>query len=103
MNVRRNQPSTLKTGDFVALAEETHVPQLPQELVPILAQRTAIKCLESLGDTESMANASRELQKMEENAYSLIDNRVEGAPRKVVQRNSQLKTNSSFLGSKRRR
>ena len=96
-------PSDLVVGDHVLLAEETHIPQIPSELTPILAQRTAIKCLEAMGDTEGMSNASNELQKMEMNAFSLIDNRVEGAPRKVVNRNGQLKTNASHFGIRRRR
>lgn len=96
-------PTGLAEGDFLALAEETHVPQLPVELTPILSQRTAIKCLEAMGDTEAMSNASRELNTLENNAYTLIDNRVEGAPTKVINRNSQLKTNQGFFGTKRRR
>jgi hypothetical protein len=94
-------PDTLEVGDYVAVCEETHIPQLPNELIPILAQRVAIKCLESMGDTEALMNAERQLKELENHAYTLIDSRVEGAPRKVVNRNSQLKTNSYYRNKRR--
>ena len=96
-------PDNLQVNDYVALAEETHIPQLPSELIPILSQRVAIKCLESMGDTEGMGNASRELARLEENAYTLIDNRVEGAPRKVVNRTGHLRNNAGHFGTRKRR
>ena len=55
--------------------------------------------LEALGDVEGMKMAQNELERMEYNSQTLIDNRVEGAPQKVVNRHSSLKTtlqNKSF-------
>jgi hypothetical protein len=78
-------------GDYVMKAEETIVPQLPTELHPILAQRTTVKMLEALGDTEGMQNAQKELERMEFNAMTLIDNRAEGAPQKVRNKHSLLR------------
>lgn len=86
-------------GDYILKAEETIVPQLPLELLPILAQRTAIKMLEALGDIEGMKMAQNELERMEYNAMTLIDNRVEGAPQKINNRHSLLR---SSLDSKNR-
>ena len=89
-------------GDHILKAQETIIPQLPAELQPILSQRTAVKILEALGDTEGMRNAQTELDRMEYNAMTLIDNRVEGAPQKVRSRHSTLK-NSLSNGLYRRR
>jgi hypothetical protein len=86
---------TFAVGDMILKEEETIVPQLPAELHPILAQRVAVKMLEALGDTEGMQNASKELEKMEYNAGSLIDNRVEGAAVKISNRHSILKSSLS--------
>ena len=86
---------TFAVGDHILKAEETILPQLPAELQPILAQRTAVKMLEALGDTEGMRNAQQELDRMEYNAMTLIDNRVEGAPQKVSTRHSILKSSLS--------
>ena len=44
---------------------------------------------------------SQQLKELENHAYTLIDSRVEGAPRKVVNRNSQLKTNSYYRNKRR--
>lgn len=82
-------------GDYILKAEETIVPQLPTELHPIIAQRTAVKLLEALGDKQGMDSAQKELDRMEQNALSLIDNRVEGAPQKITNRHSVLKSSLS--------
>jgi hypothetical protein len=79
-------------GDYIMKQEETIIPQLPAELRPILAQRTAVKLLEALGDTEGMRNAQQELERMEHNAMELINNRVEGAPQKVRSNHSPLRS-----------
>lgn len=82
----------LAVGDIITKAEETIVPQLPTELHPILAQKVAVKMLEALGDTQGMTNAQQELERMEKNAMTLIDNRVDGAPVKINNRHSILKS-----------
>lgn len=81
-------PSDLEKGDYVNLATESIVPQIPTDLHVVLAHRVAMRCLESLGDTEALQNASAKLGEMEQNTPTLIDNRVENAPRKVINRQS---------------
>jgi hypothetical protein len=90
--------ATFTVGDYILKAEESHIPQLPTELQPILAQRTAVKMLEALGDIEGVKLAQNELDRMEYNANTLIDNRVEGAPQKIRNTHSALKeaTGSKF-------
>ena len=83
-------PSGLAAGDYVTFAEETIVPQLPVELVPLLEQMAACHCLEAIGDMESLSMAERKLEKMKTNSGILIDNRSEGTPQKVTNRNSLL-------------
>ena len=89
------QQLNFEAGDYLMTAEESIVAQLPTELQPILAQRTAIKMLEALGDVEGMKMAQNELERMEYNAMTLIDNRVEGAPQKITNRHSILKSSLS--------
>jgi hypothetical protein len=76
--------SDVEVGDMVALAGECMIPQCPSDLHPILAQRCAARCLEALGDTQGLTNANTKLQEMEVKTIALIDNRVDGAPKKVV-------------------
>lgn len=92
---------SLSVGDYIMKKEEAIVPQIPTELHPILSQRVAVKMLEALGDTEGMRNAQQELERMEYNAMTLIDDRVEGAPLKVTNRNGILSgalSNRTFKG-----
>lgn len=77
-------PKNLNIGDIIALQEETIIPQVPVELHSMLAQRVAIRCLEALGDTQGLTNAMAKLQEMEAKTGSIIDDRVEGSPKKVI-------------------
>jgi hypothetical protein len=84
-------PDELEVGDYVMQADETYMPQLPTELHVVLAQRVACRCLEALGDTQGLANANTKLQEMEYKLGIIIDNRVEGSPKKVVNRTGFLR------------
>ncbi len=84
-------PSDLIAGDYINLAQETVVPQMPAELHPVLAQRVAVAALEALGDQEGLASAQRRLEMMEQSTNDIIDNRVEGAPEKLTNRHGTLR------------
>lgn len=84
-------PASLQIGDYVCLAEETIVPQIPLELHVMLAHRIAARCLEAQGDTQALQSANQKLAEMENSATVLIDNRVEGSPHKVVNRHGFLR------------
>lgn len=77
-------PSTLAVGDYITVAETSIVPQLPQEVHPLLAQRAAVACLEALNDTEAVNLAVRKLKELEERTWTLLDNRVESAVEKIT-------------------
>jgi hypothetical protein len=69
-------PSELQAGDYVCVADESPVPQIPVEWFPYLAQHTASLLLESLGDFDGAKKVEARLGKMRENALSLISPRV---------------------------
>ena len=71
--------SDVVVGSYITEAEETIVPNMPTELHPILAQRVAVSCLEAMGDEQNKQSAERKLAKMEQDAGTFLDNRVEGA------------------------
>lgn len=79
-------PYELKVGDFIALAGESPIPNVPTELHSVLAQRVACRVLEAIGDTAGLANANNKLQEMEGKTGILLDSRVEGAVHKVRNR-----------------
>lgn len=89
-------PASLVVGDHIALAQQTIVPQVPSDLHSMLAQRIAARCLESLGDNQGLEAANAKLGEMEQKTGSLIDNRVEGAPLKIVNKHSILKRNKLY-------
>jgi hypothetical protein len=90
-------------GSYINLAEETFVPNIPTELHPILAQRVAVTCLEAMGDEQNKQSAERKLAKMEQDAGTFLDNRVEGAPQKIKSRHSPLVNTLNTLGRRNRR
>ena len=95
-------PEDLVIGDYLNVAGECVVPQLPSELHAVVAQRVAVAALEALGDEQGKQSAEKRLQMMEESTYKILDNRVEGANEKVSNRHSTLRESVSRpLGRKR--
>lgn len=85
-------PIELKIGDHLAQASEASIPQIPSELHPMLAQMVACRILESIGDTQGLQNALVKLQQMEKAAGILVDNRIDDAPHKIVNRHGLVRT-----------
>jgi len=76
-------PTDLKVGDYIALAGETPIPQIPLELQPVLSQRVVVKCLEALGDTNGVQVAQAKLMEIEKAAMTLISPRDKGTAKKI--------------------
>jgi hypothetical protein len=89
-------PSALAVGDHIALAGEGFIPQIPDELHSILAQRVVCRCLEALGDTQGLSNATAKLGEMEIQMGIVIDNRSEGTPQIVSAKKSILKLSKVY-------
>jgi len=90
-------PRDLRVGDYLCLAGETIIPGVPPELHSMLAQRVAARCLEALGDAQGLAAANAKLAEMEQKTTSLIDDRVEDSPLKIVNRHGFLRMNRKQL------
>jgi len=84
-------PTQLAVGDKISIAGETDLVNCPSELHVMLAQMTAARVLESIGDLENLQAANNKIQKMENNASTLLSNRVDGSPIKAVVRNGFLR------------
>jgi hypothetical protein len=85
-------PEELQLGDHVSLAGECMIPQVPSDIHPMLAQLVACRVLESQGDTEGLQNALLKLKQMEDASGVILDNRVEEAPQKIVNRHGTLRS-----------
>jgi hypothetical protein len=92
-----NIPSDLGIEDYVAIAGESCVPNVPTELHPMLAQRVAMRALEALGDTQGLQNAKMKLDEMEAKSNILLNSRIEGSPRKIKSRTMQYTLRGRFI------
>ena len=77
-------PTTTIEGDWVALAGQTPVPQIPVEFRPLLIQRVVVKYYESQGYLDKMKAAQAKLVEMQQDILQLINPRVAEAPKRVV-------------------
>jgi hypothetical protein len=88
-------PDTLAIGDHVCQATQCAIPQIPSDLHVVLAHRVSARCLEALGDTEGLQAANQKLAEMESKMVTLTNDRVDDAPRKVVNRHASLRSGLS--------
>lgn len=77
-------PTTLAVGDWVCLAGQTVVPQIPVEFLPILVQRVVVKYYEIQGYLDKMKAAQEKLKEMSADVLAIINPRVSGAPKRIV-------------------
>lgn len=76
-------PASLQVGDYVALAGETPVVQLPPDYHPILAQAVAAQILDDMNQPGA-DKAVKRLEKMLEAVQTIMSPRVQGAPTAFV-------------------
>jgi hypothetical protein len=80
-------------GDYLAEAGQCVIPQAPDELHDVLAQRVIGRVLQAQGDQTGFENVNTRLNEMEAKTRTLISNRTEGDPLKVINRNSLIRLN----------
>jgi len=90
-------PIDMIIGDYICSENECIIPQIPVDLHPMLAQRIACRCLESLGDQAGLQAANTKLAEMELKLGTTIDNRVEGAPLKITNRHGFLRASRNYF------
>ena len=74
----------LSVGDYVSGLGYSAVPQIPVEAHAYLAQKTAVLCLQSLGDREGAAVAEKKAEALRDNMLVMVSQRVDGSVKKVV-------------------
>lgn len=82
--------SDLVVGDYVALTDESPIPQIPVETHVLLAQATVIACLESLGDINGSRTAEQKYERLKDNFLNTVSSRVKGDPKRIVSRDKLL-------------
>lgn len=89
-------PDDLQIGDMVAKAQECIIPQIPSEMHTMLAQRVVERVLESIGDQNGATLSKVKNQEYETKLNSLINNRVENSPKKIINRHGRLGKGTSL-------
>lgn len=93
-------PEETLVGDYICTQYECIIPQLPTDLHSGLAERTSARILAAMGDREGLAVANQKIGEISLKEGTLMDARVEGAPKKVNARHSILRYQK--MGTKRR-
>lgn len=96
ITVTSDIPTSVASGDLVCLAGESSIAQCPVELHPLLAQRTAVKALEAVGDPK-MSKADEICDRMARQAVGLLTPRSDGSARYLVNYNGP-----GWTGTRRR-
>ena len=82
--VTLNNVTGLSVGDYISERGYSAIPQVPIEAHAYLAQLTAAKCLEGLGDTQGMKNAMDKAMLLKDKLLVMVSNRVDGSGKKVL-------------------
>lgn len=80
-------PNVPVAGDYVCFSGETAIPNLPEVLHPIVAERAAAICLRASGDYAGAAELAKDIELKERQAAILLSPRSRGNARKFVGRN----------------
>ena len=91
----------LSVGDYITLQGYSAIPQIPVEAHAYLAQLTAAKALEGLGDRDGMAAALKKAESLKDNLLIMTSQRVDGSPKKVINPNGGVRIASSLRGIRR--
>lgn len=75
---------TMVVGDWIALQNQTPVPQIPVEFRPLLIQRVVVKVYELQGYLPKMQVAQKKLEEMEKQLFSLITPRVQNQTKVIM-------------------
>lgn len=81
----------MQIGDYMCLANEAIIPQIPPDLHNVLAERTAARILAAIGDQAGLAITNQKIAEMENRQGNLLDQRSEGTPQKITARHSLLR------------
>lgn len=87
-------------GDYICLANECIIPQIPPDLHNGLAERTSARILAALGDQAGLAASNAKIQEIETRQGNLMSTRDDGNVQKVTSHHSLL--HQGKLGSWRR-
>lgn len=84
-------PTTAAVGNYIAIADETPVVQLPDEVTVFLETLTAMRVCHAIGDFEGKQVLQQEAQEEEKGLMLLMQPRIEGETQKIINRDGLLR------------
>lgn len=81
----------LSVGDYLCLAQECIIPQIPSDLHNGLAERTCARILAAIGDQQGLQATQGKIAEIDGRQGTLLDQRVDGAPQKISGRHGLLR------------
>ena len=84
-------PSTLVAGDYISICQTSPVIMLPEEAYPLLETLTCQQILRSIGDFEGATALDATAEKQEKLMKLMMEPRVQGEEKKIVNRNGLLR------------
>jgi hypothetical protein len=94
-------PAKFKIGDYICEEYECIIPQIPDDLHISLVERSCARILSALGDRDGKAEVDKKIGEMSQMEGKLVNNRVDGSPKKIVNTKSFVrfgKRRSGFNG-----
>lgn len=86
----------IEVGDYISDLGFSAIPQIPVEAHAYLAQLTAVKALEGLGDRTGMEAAQEKADLLKKSLLVMISQRVDGSVKKVVNPSGGLRVNNGL-------
>lgn len=80
-------PSGVAVDDWVALAGQSPIPQIPYELHPVLRIRTTARVMNALGDQRAYELKMNQAEALQQQMLKLLAPRVDRASHKIVNTN----------------
>lgn len=81
-------------GDYVMVENEAAAPMgIPMEIVPIIVQAACVRYAENKGTPEEVEMHKRTLDRQQHRVSQMLNMRVEGQPKKIVNRTSLWRSN----------
>lgn len=81
-------PTGLSTGMYMCPTLMTCIPQIPYEMYDILIAAGAMRLARALGDSQGLQLAEKNYEEAAAGFIKLVDPRIQGATKKVVNRNN---------------
>lgn len=89
-------PTGLQVGDWVCLAQQSPIPQIPVEIMPLLVQKAVVKIYEIQGDQTKSKLAAADLVTKQEDLMKLVTPRIEEAPKVINPPNNDVTVSTRF-------